>query len=79
MDVIDVDDDEEEIPSRTEISKARIRRERIRELGQFVPLEETSYSTELDPEELHSRLVREGEEDPEPGACGARLVRSCLG
>jgi len=66
MDVIDVDDDEEEIPSRTEISKARIRRERIRELGQFVPLEETSYSTELDPEELHSRLVREGEEDPEP-------------
>lgn len=55
------------IPSRAAVLQARQRRERIREMGGFVPLEETSYTKELDSDELDSRLVRDEEEDAEPG------------
>ncbi|ELR11247.1 GCrich sequence DNA-binding factor-like protein [Acanthamoeba castellanii str. Neff] len=57
---------EEEIPSRAAVVQARQRRERIRDLGGFIPLEETSFAKELDSDEVNSRLVRDEEEDPEP-------------
>jgi hypothetical protein len=62
-----VDGSEEEIPSRAAVVKARQKRERIRDMGGYIPLENTSFAKELDSDEINSRLVRDEEEDPEPG------------
>lgn len=59
--------DQEDIPSHAEVVRARQRRERMREMTGIIPLEDTSFSKELDTDEINSRLVRDDEEDPEPG------------
>ncbi len=58
---------EPDLPSKEQILRARAKRQRMRDLGEFIPIEETS-SLEADAdtdESLHSRLVREEELDRE--------------
>lgn len=62
-----ITEEDEEIPTRADVVRARQRRERLREMGGIIPLEDTSFTKELDSEETNSRLVRDEEEDPEPG------------
>lgn len=60
-------------PNQEAILRARARRERMRQLNDYIPLEDTTQDLQVSSPSVQSRLVREEEEDADVGKYTTRV------